>query len=145
MLESEHLKKTNMFPGPAPSPLCDCQISLLKHHLRFDLFYINLSLEALHTTSPSFSLLPGRNWKRMHLNFVLCNTHLAFRPDRTHTAAVNKVSPTHLRSTALRNPNCFLQLLLQPFQNLLMAWFLVLLSHIAQSASKVNDTLLPTS
>lgn len=52
---SEHLKMTNMILGPAPSPLCDCQILLLKHHPRFDLFYISLSLEALHTTSLSFA------------------------------------------------------------------------------------------
>lgn len=139
---TEHLKKTNIFPGPAPSLLCDCQISLSKHHLRFDLFYINLSPEVLRTTSPSFLILPGRKWKVMHLIFILWNTHLTVSPNKTHTAAVNKVSPVHQRSTVLRNPNCFLQVLLQHLQNLLMEWFLVLLS---QSTSKVSDTQLPIS
>lgn len=74
ILESEHFKKISMFPGPTSSPLCYWQVSLPKHHPRFDLFYINLSLDVLHTTSPSFPLLSGTNWKYIHLNFLLTST-----------------------------------------------------------------------
>lgn len=102
IFESEHFKKTNMFPGPTPSPLFYFQICLLKHHFRFDLFYINLSLEVLHTSSPSFCLLSGSNWKYLHLSFILSNT-----PQRQPRQDSTCKWPTHKRSATLRNSNHF--------------------------------------